>query len=141
MSNTWRQCLCGMAAGALAVAPAVCSAVEVPDEVDTAFRHYVQLPEMLLPVLEKVKDRESAEAAAPELQSLLANVYDTRRDMQKISRLSPEVSAELRRRYENNMRTGWGKVFAQISRLLRAGSYNSPAFTKQMNTLCLLFEE
>lgn len=140
MNRAGSQWLCAAAVAGLSAA-AVCCAADVPGEVDTAFRHYVQLPDMLLPVLKKARDKESAEAAAPELQEILAKVYDARRDLLKIESLSPEIAAELRKRYEKDMRAGWGKVFAQISRLLKAGSYGSPAFSKQMNTLCLLFEE
>ena len=141
MRHVWRQWVWVAVGALLLAAPAVSRAAEVPEAIDTAFRHYVMLPDLLLPVLEKARDKESAEAAAPELQALLANVYDARRDMLKIPSLSPEVAAELRRRYEADMRARWGKVFAQISRLLKANSYGSPAFSKQMSTLCLMFEE
>lgn len=131
--------LCMAGGGMVMTAPA--AAVEVPEEVDTAFRHYVMLPELLLPVLQKAKDKESAEGAAEELQNLLALVYDARRDLNKISALAPDVATELRRRYESEMRAGWGKAFAEIFRLQKARCYGSSAFSTQFNTLCILLEQ
>lgn len=116
-------------------------AVDVPQSVDTAFRHYTDLPNMLLPVLEGVKDKESAEKAAPELQKLLAFVFDARRDLGKIDRLSPEVSAEVRRRYEQDMRSRWGKVFDHVYRLQKVKCYKSESFAKQFNTFCMMLEK
>lgn len=120
---------------------AAAAPVAVPAEVESAFRRYVALPDQLVAVLDKARDRDSAEAAAAELQGLLPAVYDARREMAQIPELSAEVSAEVRRRYEKDMRTRWGKVLDHIYRLNRERCYGSAAFTKQFEVFCLLLEK
>lgn len=134
------QWLCPAVAGVLLALP-MSPGAEVPAELDAAFRNYVALPAMLTPLLAKVKDKESAEAAAEELQRLLPYVYDARYDLGKIQSLSPEVAAELRRRYEKDMRTRWGELYDHIYRLDRVQCYRAPAFSKQFTILCMMLEK
>lgn len=117
------------------------AAVEVPAEVDAAFRRYLALPEPLVRVLAQAKDKNSAEAAAEALQDILPQVYDARQALGKINGLSAEVAAEVRRRYEKDMRTSWGKVLDHLYRLQGTRCYGSAAFMKQFEVLCLLLEK
>ena len=139
MKRTIIQCVC-LAVAALLMAPQAGAEV-VPAEVDAVFRRYIALPDQIVPVLAKVQDYDTAEQAAAELQNLLPAVYDSRQDLSEISGLSPAVAAELRRRYEKDMRTRWGRAFEHIFRIQQAQCYKSPAFTKQFTVLCMLLEK
>lgn len=132
------QRLCVGAAAALLVAVGAAPGAEVPAEVQRAFEHYTALPDALVPVLQSAQDEQSAEKAAPELQALLTRVFDARRELNAIPALEPDVAEEVRRRYEQNMRTGWGRVYEQIYRLQRARCYENVPFFKQFQTLCVL---
>ena len=141
MRSRWLQRWGVALAVCLSAAPLWAKDVEVPQAVDTAFRHYVMLPQLLRPILEKVQDKESADAAAPTLQNVLGHVYDARRDLNKIASLSPDEAAELRRRYEADMRAHWGELYRHILRLQQAKCYESPAFARPFSTLCMLLEK
>lgn len=116
-------------------------AESLPPALEGAFQRYVSLPDALLPVLESARDKQSADRAAVDLQALLPRVYEARRELREIPSLTPGQSAAVRERFENAMRTRWGKVFEHIFRLQRAHCYESVNFFKHFNTLCMMLEK
>lgn len=114
------------------------AAAPLPPGLEATLRRYVDLPDALLPVLEAARDKQSADAAAPELQALLPRVYQARNELAEVRELSPAQSQTVRQRYEMQMRTRWGRVYEHIFRLQRARCYESVPFFKHFNTLCLL---
>lgn len=113
----------------------------IPAETDRAFADFTALPLELLPVLEGVTDRDSAEQSAEKLNALLPRVYDSRTAMTRIETLTPEVKRELLQKYEKDMRNNWGKVYTQIFRLQNQRCYNSLAFFKQFHALCMMLDK
>ncbi len=131
-------------AWALALAPLVAVqalAGEISPEVDAAFARYAALPSKLLPVLAQAKSQESADAAAPALYELLAEVYDARSALRRIPSLSAEETQQVQQKYERQLRQDWGKLFEEIYRLQRTRCYESLPFFKQFQTLCLMLEK
>lgn len=110
-------------------------------ETDRAFADFTALPLELLPVLEGVTDRESAEQSAEKLNALLPRVYDSRTAMTRIQTLTLAEKRELLQKYEKDMRANWGKVYAEIFRLQNNRCYNSLAFFKQFHTLCMMLNK
>lgn len=146
MKRVLRELLRWGMGGVLCLLPAVVIALpaesaELPPAVDAAFRRYIALPDALLPVLEGVRDKQSAELAAKDLQALLPRVYEARRELSGIESLTSGEQRIARERYEQVMRMRWGKVFNHIFRLQRARCYGSPIFFKHFNTLCVMLEK
>ncbi len=125
---------------ALACTPAAV-AQAIPPLVDEAFASYAALPSKLVPVLSRVQNQETADAAAPELLALLPAVYDTRSALHRISDLGPQETQLVQQKYETQLRSEWGKLFEQIFRLQKAKCYGSLPFFKQFHTLCLMLEK
>ena len=113
----------------------------IPVGIDRAFSDFTTLPDELLPVLEGVTDRESAENATEKLNNLLPKVYDARTAMQRITSLSADVKAEVIKKYGKEMQTNWGKVYEQIFRLQQVRCYNSLSFFKQFHALCMMLDK
>ena len=113
----------------------------IPAGIDQAFSDFTSLPSELLPVLEGVTDRESADVAAEQLNNLLPKVYDARTAMQRITKLPPSVKAEVIKKYGKDMQTNWGKVYEQIFRLQQVRCYNSLSFFKQFHALCMMLDK
>lgn len=111
------------------------------DQVAAVFDRYVELPQELLPVLESVQDKASADEAAPRLMNLLQKVYDSRKELNAIPSLTEDQAAQVRRLYEKSMRERWGKVYEQLFRLQRVRCYDSMPMLKQFSTLCALLEK
>lgn len=125
-----------------ATAAITCAAEQaIPADIDKAFAEYVALPNTLLPILEEVKDKATADAAADKLYAELPKVYDSRSELQKIATLPPEVAQHLKQKYEKEMRSRWGKVYNHIFRLQKARCYDSLPFFKQFHTLCMMLEQ
>lgn len=141
MRGILHRALSCLAAWCMLVAAQPSEAADIPPAVDEAMQRYVELADALLPTLSAAQDAKSAEAAAPALQGLLARVYDSRRELKNIEKLEPDVAEAVRLKYEAKMRSGWGKVFEHIFRLHRAKCYESIAFFKQFQTLCVLLEK
>lgn len=129
-----------LAAALAALVPALAQAA-IPTDIDNAFARYTQMPHELLPILRKAQDKESANAAATELNAVLPKLYDLRSELTKISSLNPEVSAELVRKYSMTMRRNWGKVYEEIFRLQKQRCYDSLAFFKQFQVLCMMLDQ
>lgn len=114
---------------------------DIPAGIDRAFSDFTALPGELLPVLEEVNDRESADNAAEKLNNLLPKVYDARTAMQRITSLPEDVKGEVIRKYGKDMQTNWGKVYEQIFRLQQVRCYNSLSFFKQFHALCMMLDK
>lgn len=112
----------------------------IPPETEHAFALYNELPALLVPVLESVTDKESADAAASRLNAVLPKVYDARSALQNIS-LTPETQMEIRQKYEQKMREDWGRVYSHIFRLQKNRCYLSLDFFKQFHALCLMLDQ
>ena len=128
---------------AFTVFPALLAVVHaaIPAGIDRAFSDFTSLPNELIPVLEGVTDRESAENATEKLNNLLPKVYDARTAMQRITALPTDVKAEVIRKYGKEMQTNWGKVYEQIFRLQQVRCYNSLSFFKQFHALCMMLDK
>lgn len=113
----------------------------LPAEVKTAFDAYCALPGKLLPVLESVQDKASADAAAPKLHAALDDIYTAREAMQKVSRLTPEQNAAVQQQYAPQMRQEWGRVYEQIFRLRKAQCFGSIAFVNEFGYMNLLLAQ
>lgn len=113
----------------------------IPAGIDQAFSDFTALPNELLPVLEGVTDRESADKATEKLNNLLPKVYDARTAMQRITALPASVKTEVIKKYGKDMQSNWGKVYEQIFRLQQARCYNSLSFFKQFHALCMMLDK
>lgn len=109
--------------------------------VQQAFERYMAIPPAVLPVLQGVKDKATADAAAPKLKEALATVYDARDALKGIKQLSEADAAEVKERYEKPMREEWGKLYQEIYRLQQVKCYNSEEFFKLFSYMCLMLEK
>lgn len=109
--------------------------------VQQAFERYLAIPPAVLPVLQGVKDKATADAAAPKLKEALATVYDARDALKDIKQLSEADAAEVKERYEKPMREEWGKLYQEIYRLQQVKCYNSEEFFKLFSYMCLMLEK
>lgn len=112
----------------------------LPPDVQQAFERYTKLPDVLLPVLESITDRASADAAAPKLHELLPQVYDTRSAMQEIKELSPQQAEAVRQKYELAMRKGWGGFYGEVFRLQKANCFGSATLAKEFHLMCMMLK-
>lgn len=113
----------------------------LPAEVKAAFDAYCALPAELLPVLESVQDKATADAAAPKLHAALDKIYTTRDAMQKVQQLTPEQSALVQQQYATRMRQDWGRVYEHIFRLRKEQCYGSIAFVKEFGYMTLMLAQ
>lgn len=134
--------LCG-AALLFGAVPLSVSAAEpaLPAEVKAAFDAYSALPAELLPVLESVQDKATADAAAPKLHAALDKIYTTRDAMQKVSELTPEQSALVQQQYAAKMRQDWGRVYEHIFRIRKAQCFGSIAFVNEFGYMNLMLAQ
>ncbi len=109
--------------------------------VQQAFERYLAIPPAVLPVLQGVKDKATADAAVPKLKEALATVYDARDALKDIKQLSEADAAEVKERYEKPMREEWGKLYQEIYRLQQVKCYNSEEFFKLFSYMCLMLEK
>lgn len=114
---------------------------DIPAGIDKAFSDFSALPVELIPVLEEVVDRESADNATEKLNNLLPKVYDARTAMLRITTLPADVKAEVISKYGKDMQRNWGKVYEQIFRLQQVRCYNSLSFFKQFHALCMMLDK
>lgn len=140
LSMTTQHCLTLSCFAAVISAASVAEA-SIPAEVDKAFANYVALPGSIVPILERVKDKTTADAEADNLYKELTKVYDTRSELQKITNLPPDVAEQLKQKYASDMRTRWGEVYKHIFRLQKVRCYDSVPFFKQFHTLCMMLEQ
>ena len=109
--------------------------------VQQAFERYMAVPAAVLPVLQGVKDKATADAAAPRLKEAMATVYDAREAFKDIKQLSEADTAEVKARYEKPMREEWGKLYREIFRLQQVKCYDSEEFFKLFSYMCLMLEK
>lgn len=124
----------------MAAAPIV-AASNLPSEWEKAFDEYCKLPSKIVPVLEQVKDRKTADEAAPKIRSLLQDVYNVCNAIRSIRQISEQQSTEIRNRYEQTMRNEWGKVYQHIFRLQQEQCFESLSFNKEFQLFCLMLEQ
>ena len=126
-----------------ALLPAVLAvqAAALEPAVQQAFERYMAVPAAVLPVLQGVKDKATADAAAPKLKEAMATVYDAREALKDIKQLSDADAAEVKARYEKPMREEWGKLYREIFRLQQVKCYNSEEFFKLFSYMCLMLEK
>lgn len=117
------------------------AAPELTAEVRTAFDTYCALPAELLPLLESVQDKATADAAAPKLHATLDKIYVARDAMQKVQSLTPEQTDLVQRQYAPQMRRDWGHVYEHIFRLRKAQCYGSIAFVKEFGYMTLMLAQ
>lgn len=126
----------------LFVSPVVWSAdSSTPEFFDGVFERYIRLGEDLVPVLQKVQDRKTADSAAQEVQDMLLQVDESRLETRAIKGLTPEQARHIRDKYEARMRETWGKVYDEIYRLQRMRCYESVDFLKPFSLLCSFLEK
>ena len=113
----------------------------LPAGVVDAFDSYCRLPGILVPQLQKVTDKASADAHAPELRKSLSKVYTVREKLHPMPRLTPAQNQQIRLKYEKRMRTEWGRMYAEISRLQEARCYHSAELTEAFRLLCMMIEK
>lgn len=127
---------------AMSAASMVWSAdVSTPEDLDGVFERYIQLGEELVPVLQKVQDRKTADSAAQEVQNMLLQVDESRLETRAIKELTPEQARHIRDKYEVRMRATWGKVYDEIYRLQKMRCYGSVDFLKPFSLLCSFLEK
>lgn len=129
---------------ALLFCPAVLHAAPetaLPASVREAFDAYCRLPQILVPQLQKVTDKASADAQAPWLRKSLSEVYTVREKLHTMPRLTPAQNQQVRLKYEKRMRTEWGRMYAEISRLQEAKCYQSAELTEVFRLLCMMIEK
>lgn len=125
--------------GVLLVVPCIVQAEILPD-IGQAFTRYTELGAGLSSLLETVHDRQSADAAAPQLQAKLLEVYECRTELQRLS-LSEELQKEVRQKYGHSMQVAWGKVYESVFRLQKTRCYNSLQLFKQFHLLCAMLDQ
>lgn len=113
----------------------------LPPAVVDAFTCYTGLPSKLVAVLQMAKDKESAEAAAPQLHEALAHIYTAREKLHHMPRLTPAQNQLVRTRYGQSMREEWGSLYAEIARLKQANAYHSESFLKEFRLMCMMIEK
>lgn len=114
---------------------------ELPTEVKAAFDAYCALPAELLPILESVQDKASADAAAPKLHAALDKIYVARDAMQNVHSLTPGQNALVQKQYAAKMRQDWGLVYAHIFRLRKAQCFGSIAFVNEFGYMNLMLAQ
>ena len=132
--------LTGCATLAAFAIPAAYAQESLPPEVCSAFELYIALPASVVPVMQGVKDRQTADAAAEALHQLMPRVYETRDAVEKIPQLSPAATQELERRYGRKAQTAWGPVYQEIFRLQKNQCFGSTALAREFNILCMLLK-
>ena len=116
-------------------------ATVLPAAVADAFDSYTKLPALLVPQLQKVQDKASADAAAEPLKNTLQQVYDVREKLHKMPRLTPAQNQQVRLQYETMMRKEWARMYAEISRLQNARCYQSARFAEVFRLMCMMIEK
>ncbi len=126
---------------ALCLVPVLAEAQVIPPLVDEAFEAYASLPSRLVPILAAAKDRDSADAAAPQLLAALPALYETRSALHRITSLGDAERRLVEQKYERRLRHEWKALFEQIYRLQKTRCYGSRSFFKQFQTMCLMLEK
>lgn len=113
----------------------------LPDNVEEAFKSYIGLPGLLVPIMQKAQDKTSADAAAEPLHKSLPAVYEAREKLHRMPRLTPEQTQQIRQKYALQMRKEWGRMYEEISRLQKERCYQSAALAEVFHLLCMMIEK
>lgn len=137
MKQLYLSALCLVAPASVYAAPAT----ELPAPVQAAFEAYASLPGQIIPHLQRVQDKASADAAAPHLNQSLSAIYTTREKLHRMPGLTPEQNQQVRLVYSRRMRENWGQLYAEISRLQNERCYQSASFAEVFHLLCMMIEK
>ena len=118
----------------------ICAA-ELPAPVTEAFDSYTALPSVLVPILEKAHDKESATSAAVELRAALPSIFRTRESLHKMPTLTPEQNQLVRTQYGQRMREEWAKMYEQIARVRQANCFKSVELAQAFRLMCMMIEK
>lgn len=136
-----KKLLLGLLLTMIPVLPVTAADTGISPDVRDAFESYIELPSILVPVLKKAQDKQSADAAAAELSASLPNIYTTRSKLHNIQSLTQEQSIAISRQYGQRMREEWARIYEEIERLRKTRCYQSPEFLKAYRLMCMMIEK
>ena len=135
---------CSAYSGILAVAVAAQVALAgqpLPAAVADAFACYTALPSQLVPVLQKIRSQESADAHAAELHTAINNIYTAREKLHHMPELTPAQNQQVREQFGMQMREEWARLYAEITRLRQANCFKSVSLAREFRTMCMMIEK
>lgn len=115
--------------------------VTLPENVSRVFADYTDFPDTLLPALQAAKNKETADATAPQLRAALEKLYDLRVQLKTITELSDSQKAAVEEIYARRMREQWGKVYSEINRLQHAKCFYSGEYSELFRALQLMLNK
>lgn len=136
-----KKLLLGLLLTMIPVLPVTAADTGISPDVRDAFESYIELPSILVPVLKKAQDKQSADAAAAELSAALPNIYTTRSKLHNIQSLTQEQSIAISSQYGQRMREEWARIYEEIERLRKARCHQSPEFLKAYRLMCMMIEK
>lgn len=113
----------------------------IPPEIDAIFQLYCNMAHETLPILKKVQDKATADAAAEELHAKLVPLFGLREQIAKLTNMSADIKAAISKKYELPMRQSWGEVYGEIFRLQKAQCYASIKFAQQLQAYCTILNQ
>lgn len=119
----------------------VASAAQLPAAVVEAFASYTALPSQLIPVLQKIQSKESADAHAAELHQAMNHIYTVREKLHQMPGLTPAQNQQVRVQFEQPMRQEWARLYAEITRLRQANCFQSVPLAQEFRTMCMMIEK
>ncbi len=108
---------------------------------DHHIQSYIDFGHDCSALLEKVTSKESAQAAAPDLQKLSLRFVEIREQLNALDVIPDESRDALFSQYEMPLRKSWGKVYAEIFRIQQAQSYGCNDFVQAFQVFCQLLNE
>lgn len=127
--------------GILAAAHVAIAAQPLPAAVEDAFASYTALPSQLVPVLQKMQCKESADAHAAELHKAMDHIYTVREKLHYMPALTPAQNQQVRSQFALQMRKEWARLYAEITRLRQANCFQSVALAQEFRTMCMMIEK
>ena len=136
------RCLAYSGILAVAAAAHVATAAQpLPAAVAEAFACYTALPSRLVPVLQKIQCKDSADAYAPELHKAMNHIYTAREKLHYMPELTPEQNQQVRNQFGLQMRQEWARLYAEITRLRQANCFQSVPLAQEFRTMCMMIEK
>lgn len=114
---------------------------KLPESVSEAFACYTALPAQLVPVLQKAKDKETADATANELHQTLSHIYTAREKLHNMPALTPAQNQLVRTLYGQQMRQEWARLYAEITRLRNENCFQSVGLAQEFRLMCMMIEK
>ncbi len=121
--------------------PLVSAEPALPAAVNDAFETYCALPARLIPILDKARDKASADAAAKELNNELPAIYETRDKLHNMPQLTPAQNQAVRISYGQRMREEWAGMYSAIARVRKANCFQSVEFARAFRLMCMMIEK